>query len=337
LFSTMLEGLKGYFGRDFLLGAFFPIAIFAVMNLGMYFAITIGIWPALAGWEKLSVSGQAAISVGAVVAVTVAAYLTFTYQYLITRLFEGYWPRVRPLKWLRRRLTDFHRRRLAYLDHELELAPTPAAINEINAEQLAYYPPPGHADALMPTLIGNILRVSEIHAYDHYKLDSTIIWPRLRPLLPAEVGAAIDDKKTARDFSLLITLFTATFALVWFPLLMIFAPRWELFLICAISWLLSLISYRNAVQGTLAYGEQIKATFDVHRSLLLKALGRELPKTIDAERLEWLRLSRFIYRNIPIPVPATPAAKVLPWDDVAVALKTWLERDRTGNDGGPTA
>jgi hypothetical protein len=184
----------------------------------------------------------------------------------------------------------------------------------------------------MPTLIGNILRASEIHAYDRYRIDSSIIWTRLRPLLPAEVIAAMEDKKTTRDFSLLMALLAAIFTLICCPLRAIFTDRWGIFVICALGWPLALISYRNAVESTLAYAEQVKATFDVNRHLLLKALNREIPKTVEGERQEWLGLSRFFYRNIPIP-PAE-AKPEEPLDRVANALGRCLEREcPPGNNG----
>jgi hypothetical protein len=346
MFSTILQELKGYFGRDYLLGVFFPILIFISLSLAVFFEITRGLGNAISRWERLSLSAQVLIIAGGFIGVSVAAYLIYNFQYLITRFYEGYWLRVPILKWLRQPRSDFHRGYLTYLD-ELkeqltELLNQPLTdkvqersiitlINEISAEKLAYYPPLGHEHEVMPTRIGNILRASEIHAYDRYQIDSSIIWTRLRPLLPAEVVAALEDKKTARDFSLLMALLAAAFTLIWCPLLAIFTDRWGIFLICAAGWPLALISYRNAVESTLAYAEQVKATFDVNRHLLLKALNRE-PKTLEAERQDWKNLSRFFYRNMSI--PPEEAKPEVGWDRVATALARCLEQEYPpGADG----
>jgi hypothetical protein len=157
---------------------------------------------------------------------------------------------------------------------------------------------------MMPTRLGNILRAAEIYPYERYGIDAVVIWPRLRPLLKPEVMALLEDRKTTLTFMLSMSLLSALFSLIWCPMLA-FSNRWDLFLLCALGWPLAWMCYQNALQSALVYSEQLRATFDLYRHDLLKALNRPVPSTLEEERKEWLRLTRFFQRNLPLP-PAPP-------------------------------
>jgi hypothetical protein len=329
MFSTVLQELRGYFGRSFLLAVFFPVLIFVSASLALFFEITHSLQATLSAWDNLPLQTQILLLLGGLVIVTALAYLIFNFQYSITRLFEGYWPRIPVLRALRNARSDLHKRRWDHLQAQVDIATTLDKItlaNEIAAEQLAFYPPPNHLDKMMPTRVGNILRAAEIHAYDRYRIDSVIIWPRLRPLLRPEAVTILEDKWIALNFMLLISLLAALFALIWCPVLALLTDHWRLFLLCALGWPIAWVSYENAVQCALAYGEQIKSTFDLYRHDLLKALNRPIPPSVEAEQKEWRQLSCFLYRNLPI--PASPPMQEQPkrWDRVADALADYLER-----------
>lgn len=336
MFSTVLTELKSYFGRDFLLGVFFPVLMFVGLSLALLFEITSGLSSSITAWEKLSLQTQGLLVLSLLVASTLASYLIYNFQYVVTRFFEGYWSRVPLLGRWRNKRVLFHQQRWDYLNALSQSADTLTETEEIIAEQLAYYPPPNHLDKMMATRLGNILRASEIYAYDRYGIDSAIIWTRLRPLLKTEDVTALEEKKTARDFMLLIAVLAASFTIVWIPVLALFTNRSDLFLLSAVGWPLAWLAYQNALQSALAYGEQIKAIFDLHRHDLLKALNRPDPADSDAERKEWLRLSRFFYRNVPLPKPPSAPEKPKGWERVANALADYLEKinQSKGRDEG---
>lgn len=305
MFSTVLQELKGYFGRDFLLVAFFPVLLFAGLSGALYAEVAWGLAGALERWEQIEATMRIVLTLGGLLAVTVLAYLLYNGQYVIVRLFEGYWPRVRPFLWLRNRRVELYKKRWDYLNQLAKLSP-PTESNEIYAQLLAFYPPSlTHLDKTMPTCLGNVLRAAEIYPYDRYGVDAAVIWPRLRPLLKPETMALLEDRKTSMTFMLSMTLLAAAFSLIWCPVLALTTNRWDLFLLCALGWPLAWFCYESAVQSALAYGDQLRATFDLYRHDLLKALGRPIPPDAEAERKEWLRLTRFFYRNLP---PARPTA-----------------------------
>jgi hypothetical protein len=68
-------------------------------------------------------------------------------------------------------------------------------------------------------------------------------------------------------------------------------------LVLAGALLLAGLTYRNAVEAAVAYGEQIKAVLDVHRWRLLEALKLPTPATIDEERELWEDVSELLYRG----------------------------------------
>jgi len=326
MFSTVLQELKGYFGRDFMLSAFFPLLIFTGASLALFLEITQGLGTVLALWEKLSALAQVVALLSGLVIVAFLAYLIDNFQYSIMRLFEGYWSHIPLLSLLRNLRVELYKNRWEHLNALAQSAGTLTEANEIIAEQLAFYPPPNHLDKMMPTQIGNILRAAELHAYDRYGIDSTIIWSRLRPLLKSEAIAPLEDKKTTLELMLLMSLLGILFVIIWCPVLAIFTNRWDLFLLCALGLPLAWICYQNAVQSALAYGEQVKATFDLYRNDLLKALNHPIPSDTETERKEWLRLSRFFYRNLPIPPSPPTQAKPNGWNRIANALADYLEK-----------
>lgn len=130
---------------------------------------------------------------------------------------------------------------------------------------------------------------------------------------------------------LTISLLAAAFSLIWCPVLAAWTNRWDLFLPAALGWPLAWFGYQSALQSAVAYGEQLRATFDLYRHHLLEALRRPLPADLHAERQEWKRLARFFFRNIPLPppepAPSPPAEKNITGGPPASSQQVNLYRD----------
>jgi hypothetical protein len=62
--------------------------------------------------------------------------------------------------------------------------------------------------------------------------------------------------------------------------------------------------YGTSCQAGIVYAEQLRTAFDLHRRLVLRALGLKLPKDLNAERQLWKEVSLFLYRGDP-PVTGT--------------------------------
>lgn len=328
MFSNVLEQVKGFFGQYFVLAFFFPTLAFVGLNVALAIEVTQGLETFLARWEKIPLATQAILLAAALALVIALAYILYNFQYSIVRLFEGYWLRVPLLRRLAKGRVDLHHAR--WMELKNKAATEPENRQEYVYEQLTFYPPPTHLDKIMPTRLGNILRASEIYAFERYGIDSTIIWTRLHPLLKPEVVTALEHRKMARDFMLLAAFFSALFTAFWAPILILFTNRGDLFLAVMAGWILAWLFYENAVQSSVAYGEQVKVIFDLYRGDLLKALDRSV--TPETEAKEWKRLGNFFYRNLPLPKPPVQQEKTPPWDRVANALENFLQKQDTNAD-----
>jgi len=174
---------------------------------------------------------------------------------------------------------------------------------------------------LMPTRLGNVLRASEMYAYERYAIEEITIWPRLVPVLPSELIGHIDEKNN--HFMFLINsaflvycngLLSLLFGLVGLPLILFpnlikpFAIRIEGFfyigydfinplgylVISAVLLGFGYILYLIAVNVAGEFGMYIRASFDLYRVKLLRQLNWPPPKTIVEEQELWRNISRFI-------------------------------------------
>lgn len=284
MLGTVVGETSALFDRRFLLNALLPVLI----TLSLLATVIIGMLTdpgrMLREWNGLDATVRVLAGTGMViVAVVIAAVVSGRSQSLI-RCYEGLWPgRLgRALMLPGRR---WHRRRARRLGFD---------------RAAADYPP--DARDIMPTRLGNVLRACESYPHERYGLDTVLTWPRLFPLLPDALTAALSAARAEIEFHLTISALAAFFAVGaggW--LAAVQAPTW-LFLTCywagaATAWL----TYRGALAPARLYGEQVRVAFDLYRQELLTHLGAE-----GAEREQWTRLNQFWYRNIPMDTPLLP-------------------------------
>ena len=314
MFSTFLQEIRGYLGKGFLLAVFIPTLLFWSINVTIYLTVTMGLDQAWQQWSELSAEARVILLLAGLVGLSFFAYLIHNLQLPITRLFEGYWQGWPLLRWLQEPRRRYYLREWQYLAERVEKLEQSAVrqaagsssvelfqteLNEVRDRQLTFFPPPRYWIQIRPTQLGNILRASELYAVDHYGLDAVVVWTRLRPLLDGQTIGALQDKKMAMDFMLLMTLYAGLFAAIWCPILAIFTNEWQLFLLCATGLPVARICYQSALQSALAYGEEIRVVFDLHRYKLLTALGLKIPVDRETEQYLWEDISLFFHRNIP--------------------------------------
>ncbi|MEV4895922.1 hypothetical protein AB0K48_41810 [Nonomuraea sp. NPDC055795] len=66
---------------------------------------------------------------------------------------------------------------------------------------------------------------------------------------------------------------------------------------------LAMVVHAGAREAALAFSDQLKSAFDLHRRLVLHELGLEPPSGLAAERALWLDVCQFLYRGDP---PVSP-------------------------------
>ena len=327
MFSTFLKEISGYFDRRFFLSAFFPVLAFAGLSLGMSLSLW-GPQTLVDLWQKQVAELQAIMFIGILGIILFIAYLFHIFQTNLTRLYEGYWESLALLSWWGKLRKRFYQRRWDFLEKETERLGKEVTRLETNipqgetslqvrerkrkVEELRgqlsvlerewfLFLPPGRA-YVMPTQLGNILRASELYALKRYNLDAVVAWPRMQSLLPKEFAEGLRDAKANLDLLMVVTTLAVIFAAGWEIGLGTLTSRWDLFLIASLSWLLVLFSYSGVLQAARTYGELIKASFDLYRWELLKALHLKMPENYEGERKLWDQINDLLYRNYP-PAP----------------------------------
>jgi hypothetical protein len=305
--------LKGWFGRAFILAVWLPVFVFASAASAVYLAGAGRLDSFAAAWARWGADEKAVVTAEFVFAVSLAAFALEFAQVSVTRIFEGYWPGVPLLRsfarWRRRRYANALDRlgqRLEELSEQIPAEPDEERVRQLKAEmnrleeqRLLGFPPPGHEAHVMPTRLGNLYKSAELYPYDRYHIDSVVVWPRLREVLPDAFVGRLQEVKTAIDFLLLFSLLSFAFSLLCVPYLLAYRAPASLVLACACGLPLAWLSYRAALSPAQAYGELLKVAFDLHRKALLKALGLPAPANLEEERALWGEVSEFIFRGIP--------------------------------------
>jgi hypothetical protein len=219
----------------------------------------------VAGWEAVLLA----------VAVVVVALIAEPLQVTLVRLLEGYWGQSRVGRLLAAPGLAFHRARRGRLDRAQRRSPGDPvsahalAAREEAARKLRAYPPEA---AILPTMLGNVLRSAEGRAGSRYGLDAIVLWPRFYPLLSDKVTAVLDDLRDQLD---LAARFCVVFGI---------ATVISVVFLAAHGWWLT----------AAAYGQAVEAAFDLHRFDLLTALHLPLPADLTGEVTANQELSRFL-------------------------------------------
>ena len=314
MFTSLLGELKNWFGRAFLLAVWLPVFVFASAATAVYLAGAGALTSSAVMWAQWGLDAKIILSATFIVVITLVAFVLDFTQVSITRLFEGYWAELPLLRTFGRWRRQSYEREISRLDQRLEhlsekipeleaaarpVEPLKAELNHLTERRLLGFPPPGFEAHLMPTRLGNLYKAAEIYPYARYGMDSVIIWPRLREVLPDKIVERLQEVKTAIDFLLLFSFLSIVFSLLAVPYLWARGAQAWFVLACASGLPLGWLSYRAALSPAQAYSELLKVAFDLHRKALLKALGLRAPITLSQEQALWRDISDFIFRGIP--------------------------------------
>ena len=318
MFSVFVEKLGGYFDRRWMLASFFPSLAFWGGNLLFALAV-IGLDNAIVLWKSLGVDLQLVVSFIALAWVVFFAVLLSNFDLALIRLFEGYWEArlIAPLAAFKRtrHQTRWRELRAAALqaakaaqqmekenpnrdeDSRERIAEQREKEMSLSRERFLFYP--SEVSAVMPTRLGNILRASEMYASNRYGMDSVGLWTRLAPLLPKEFGDSVADARTALDLDVNINALAILLGLAW-GVYFIYRQWWVWLVFVGLVLLLGWLAYGNALHAARAYGETIKAAFDLYRWNLLDALHLPHPTSTEQEPALWEKVSAFVFRGYPL-------------------------------------
>ena len=152
------------------------------------------------------------------------------------------------------------------------LSPAEAARLSRYAGWLATTPPEAE---VMPTRLGDVLRVAERRPNHSYRLDGVTSWTALYLVMPAETRNALATARAAVN--------TATRSWLWAALVVLWFPitPWAL----AVGAVLAALVYRLGVlPRAVTFGALLGASFDLHRMALYDALHLPRPRSLQQER-----------------------------------------------------
>lgn len=161
---------------------------------------------------------------------------------------------------------------------------------------------PYKAEHLLPTPFGNTIRAFEVYSTMMYGLEAIDGWSRLLAVTPKDYRELIDNAKTDVDFWInvgflsVLLLLEYSFLAVWFGTL----PAWWLLIILLVS---SVLAPRFARSSAVAWGDYIKAAFDMFRPQMREALLFERPRDWQEESAQWIGFSQAIVFRSPDSMP----------------------------------
>jgi hypothetical protein len=283
VFGSVFTSTTGLLDRRFTVNVLLPVLVWA----GGLTALAIsGVgWPqALTWWKARDGAEQAWLTVAAVAAAVLVAYVAAGQTMALTRIGEGYWP-----GWLARPGVAVQRRRWQRLD-----------LRTAGGYARRYREFPVDESDLLPTRLGNALRAAENYPGDpeRYGLDAVFFWPRLYLVLPADAREQVDRCRGALDRAVLMAGLAVLFPFAAIPVVVWSGGGWRLWLTGAVAAaVVAILAHRSALDGALAFGEILRACFDLHRLPLLDQYGLARPETLEAERALWMALQQQLYRR----------------------------------------
>lgn len=140
-----------------------------------------------------------------------------------------------------------------------------------------------------PTGMANVTEIYRNHALKAYGLDTGQFWLHLQRAAAADdrFRPILEEAKLKLDVSVAMTA-ACVLASLWAVALAFTGTSLAAFLVTAVGMpAAALLFYRASVSNLRAFGEAVRATVDLFRFDVLKALHLALPANSDAERALW--------------------------------------------------
>ena len=148
---------------------------------------------------------------------------------------------------------------------------------------------------LRPTQLGNIASVQELHPFNRYRINLSLLWPRLRHVISDDVRLRLEDTNIYLDFTLIMSFLSFVAAVIAGITAFSGPPRNVPSLLLPLILLGSFwLFYRLAIQAMRSFGTQIQAAVDLFRLKLLDALEIERPANLEEEQKIWEEIRSFI-------------------------------------------
>lgn len=320
--TGIFSSISGHFGKALILGAFFPAALFVLLNAVLLDPFVPDGWAPLAAlrgvgpeWKTLAALGGSVLLAG----------LLYNLNTPIVRFYEGY-----PWKdsCIGGALTRSERAR--YREARVCWAGLRVLVDEIRAGnphdprltgldvlrgrlgQLVNGAFPLAESSVLPTRLGNTIRSFEDYPGRQYGMSAIALWPRLAAVLDDGYAAGVEDAKTSFDFTVNISVLSAASAAVLLFVGLaspgVLATGWAAWIAeVAGLTLAAVVFYRGAIGRAAAWGATVRGAFDLYRGPLLRQMGfAQQPAGLVEERALWGAISRQIVYGDPPPHLGSP-------------------------------
>lgn len=285
-----------------------------------------------------------------VLAVFAFAVLLVALNNVIYRTYEGYNP---PLSWARRKMARSQRRRFDRLKKsygKLQRRDDDLAASKIKYQILRRFPSSESLAlmkaSLLPTAFGNVIRAFEVYPLEVYGAESIALWPRLLTTIPKDFLDQISDARSLVDFALNSSLLALALSVLsvlrvieillwhngplsaWTGLSDRLYPYnlWQTMSITGVFAVVSVATYRLAVERAISWGETVKSSFDCYLNDLAVKLGYDLPTSPAERKAVWNSISRVVmYKHEPPAFAAKTteaSVPVSPNSSVTVEIET---------------
>jgi hypothetical protein len=333
--GSLLSAISGQFAKAIALGTMFPVFVLTVLNIVLVAPLLPDPGSLQTLFRKIATGEEKWGAVALLFVVLVMTGLLYNLNIPIIRLYEGYsWEAsvigagIRKLKKQRlKRIETLHASLQNLVNRLSQASPDHSLVPQLRAEKGALAQVLNNQlpkeQWLLPTRLGNIIRSFETYSSLAYGMDAIVLWPRLIAKIDPSFASTIDEAKTSFDFMLNVSFLSAFTALeiaaifVIHPMTLSWGSLLPYFWRAAIFIALALLFYEFAVNRAAAWGETVRAAFDLYRLDLLKVLGyEEKPLTYQEERAMWLDISeQALYpksRNAPLSFERK-TTRLVPW------------------------
>jgi hypothetical protein len=175
--------------------------------------------------------------------------------------------------------------------HSLAAVPHVALLQEAQRLQERY---PQARSAIMPTRLGNVLRVFESQAGAQYGLPALRVAPHLALVAPARDLAYMEDQRQEMDLAIRLCWLSGLASLLTVAFL--WRAGWWL-LLAAIPYCAMYLFYRGAIIVAIEYGTAVATALDLNRFALYERMHLESPDDSTSERGRNSALVRLLSRK----------------------------------------
>jgi hypothetical protein len=328
--GSLLSAISGQFAKVVALGTLFPVLITSILNVLLVAPILPSGILLQDQLKKIAIGDEKWGAVVLTFVVVVITGILYNLNIPIIRLYEGYpwknsWLGAIFLRGKKRRLRQSKTLLSAFSNlrrYLLKLNSSDPCLSELVTQQTALglilnSELPSDESLLLPTRLGNTIRCFESYSSKAYGMDAIVLWPRLLSKIDSAFASTIDEAKASFDFMLNCS-FLSLISALGIVIIGLSRPA-ALSLQNELPWikravffgLLGIVFYHYSVGRARAWGEQVKAAFDLYRLELLKALGyQQQPVSYVEEVALWSKISAQLlyaeFRESPLPYKDLP-------------------------------